>query len=228
MLNNEMQGILHGSQEAGWVLEPEAKRLLSLAGIQVPRFSWATTLREATDSAANIQYPLVAKIVSPKIIHKSDAGGVTVGIKDKTRLVDTFNRYSTFEGFAGILIEEMVTGLELIVGAKIDYQFGPVVLLGIGGTGVEIYQDTVIRMAPITATDVRSMVNGLKGKRLLTGYRGSDPVDSEQLTRLMIRFSRLLMDLEDQIESIDLNPVKCTGDQCIVADARIMLKPKTS
>ena len=228
MLNSEMQDILQGSQEAGWVLEPEAKRLLSLAGIRVPRFSWATTSREAIDSAATIRYPVVAKIVSPKIIHKSDAGGVTVGIKDKTQLVDTFNRYRTFEDFAGMLIEEMVTGFELIVGAKIDYQFGPVVLLGIGGTGVEIYQDTVIRMAPLSSTDARSMANGLKGSKLLKGYRGSDPVDIKQLTGLMVRFSELLMDLEDQIESIDLNPVKCTGDQCIVADARIMLKPKTS
>ena len=227
MLNSEIQDILHASQKAGWVLEPEAKRLLSLVGMQVPRYSWAKTSREAAEFAADIQYPLVAKIVSPKVIHKSDAGGVTVGIKDKMQLLDTFNRYSAFEGFAGMLIEEMVIGLELIVGAKIDYQFGPVVLLGIGGTGVEIYQDTVIRMAPLSSTDSRSMVNGLKGSKLLKGYRGSDPVNIEQLTHLMLRFSELLMDLEDQIESIDLNPVKCTGEQCIVADARIMLKSKT-
>ena len=227
MLNKGMQNILDGSQEAGWVLEPEAKRLLALAGLQVPRFRWAKTSREASEAAKNIRYPLVAKIVSPKVIHKSDTGGVTVGIKNDTELLDTFNRYSTFESFAGMLIEEMVTGFELIVGAKIDYQFGPVVLLGIGGTGVEIYQDTVIRMAPLSSTDARSMANSLKGSKLLKGYRGSDPVDIEQLTQMMIRFSELLMYLEDQIESIDLNPVKCTDEHCLVADARIMLKLKT-
>ena len=228
MLSGDIQDILTRSQKSGWVWEPEAKRLLSLAGINVPKFSWAKTSREAVAAGESIQYPLVAKIVSPEIIHKSDAGGVAVGIENEAQLTDVFTRYSHFAGFAGVLIEEMVSGFELIVGAKIDYQFGPVVLFGIGGTAVEVYQDTAIRMAPLSAADTRSMVNSLRGSKLLKGYRGADPVNVAQLSELMINFSRLVMDLEDRIESIDLNPVKCTGDQCIVADARIMLKAGNS
>ena len=228
MLSGDIQDILTRSQKSGWVWEPEAKRLLSLAGIKVPKFSWAKTSREAVAAGESIQYPLVAKIVSPEIIHKSEAGGVTVGIENEAHLVDVFIRYSRFEGFAGVLIEEMVSGFELIIGAKIDYQFGPVVLLGIGGTAVEVYQDTTIRMAPLSTADAQFMVNCLQGSQLLKGYRGAEPVDVAELAELMTHFSRLVMDLEDRIESIDLNPVKCTGDQCIVADARIMLKAGNS
>ncbi len=225
MLSGEIGSIIHRSKDMGWVLEPEAKRLLSLSGIGVPRFGWSKTLEEAFAAAESIQYPLVAKIVSPEIVHKSDAGGVTVGIRNDGELTEVFNRYRQFKGFAGVLIEEMVAGFELIVGAKIDYQFGPVVLFGIGGTSVEVYQDTAIRMAPLSAGDVRSMIDGLKGSELLKGYRGAEPVDISQLTDLMICFSKLVMDLGDQIESIDLNPVKCTGQECVVADARIILNP---
>jgi acyl-CoA synthetase (NDP forming) len=212
----------------GWVLEPEAKRLLSLTGISVPRFAWPKTPEEAVAAAESIHYPLVAKIVSPEIVHKSDAGGVTVGIQNDAELIEVFNRYSQFKGFAGVLIEEMVAGFELILGAKIDYQFGPVVLLGIGGTSVEVYQDTAIRMAPLSASDAREMIDGLKGSKLLKGYRGAEAVDISQLADLMIGFSKLVMDLEDLIESIDLNPVKCTGQYCVVADARIMLNPNAA
>ena len=228
MLSNDIGNIIKRSQEAGWVLEPEAKQLLSLSGINVPRFGWAKSPEEALAAAKSIQYPLVAKIVSPEIVHKSDAGGVAVGIQSDTELSEVFDRYSRFEGFTGVLIEEMVYGFELIAGAKIDYQFGPVILLGIGGTAVEVYQDTAIRMAPLSATDVRSMINSLKGSKLLMGYRGAEPVDVDQLADLMTRFSKLVMDLEDQIESIDLNPVKCTAHHCVVADARIMLNPNAA
>ena len=117
----------------------------------------------------------------------------------------------------------MLSGHELIVGAKIDYQFGPVILLGIGGTGVEIYQDTVIRMAPLRERDVPAMLGCLRGGRLLTSHRGLPGVSIPRLTEMMLRFSALVMDLGDRIESIDLNPVFCSAERCVVADARIIL-----
>jgi acyl-CoA synthetase (NDP forming) len=122
----------------------------------------------------------------------------------------------------------VVPGIELIIGAKNDYQFGPVILLGIGGTSVEIYQDAVLRMAPLSDTDVLEMVEGLAGARLLKGYRGAEPIDMEDLTRLVVRFAALVMTLADQIEAIDLNPVKCTAGACVVADARIILAEQTA
>ena len=127
-------------------------------------------------------------------------------------------------GFAGMLVEEMISGIELIVGAKVDDQFGPVVLLGIGGTGVEIYKDVTLRMAPLAVKDIESMIRCLKAHSLLEGYRGSKPVNLEELNRLLKTFSDFVMDLENLIESVDLNPVICSPTRCVVADARIMLR----
>lgn len=219
-----MQHILQSSEDLGWVLEPEAKHLFHLAGMEVPNFRWATTWDEAMIYAEQLGYPLVAKVVSPDILHKSDVGGVVVGIEDDGGLLETYQRLSKLEGFSGLLLEEPVSGIELIVGAKIDYQFGPIVLLGMGGTGVEIYKDTTIRMAPLKETDVTSMVRSLKAHPLLEGFRGSEPIGMENLKNLLITFSHLIMDLEETIESIDLNPVMCSSKRCVVADARIMLK----
>jgi len=224
MLTEDMRLIIDKARETGWILEPDAKRLLALTGLTVPDFGLAATASEAVAAAQRIGYPVAAKVVSAKILHKSEAGGVAVGVPNASHLTDIFGKFSALEGFAGLLVEEMLPGSELIVGAKVDFQFGPVILLGIGGTGVEIYQDTVIRMAPVTEKDVQAMLAGLKGARLLQGYRGAEPISVPELIRLMLAFSALVMDLENDIESIDLNPVKCTGSRCVVADARIMLR----
>jgi hypothetical protein len=223
VLRTEIKDILSASRELGWVLEPEAKRLCSLAGLTVPRFTWATGVDEVVRFAGKIGYPVAAKVVSPQVLHKSDVGGVVVDIDSDEKLREVFHRLSQITGFAGMLVEEMVSGVELIAGAKIDYQFGPVILLGVGGTGVEIYRDVTMRMAPLKPEDTTSMVRTLKAHQLLEGYRGSEPISMSELTRTMIAFSDLVMDLEELIESIDLNPLLCTADRCVVADARIML-----
>jgi succinyl-CoA synthetase beta subunit len=223
MLTNEMLDVLTASKKEGWVLEPDAKRFFSLAGLDVPKFKWAKEPEEALRFAEEIGFPVVAKVVSYKILHKSDVGGVVTMIDDRQTLEDTFTHFSNVIGFEGVIVEEMVEGIELIVGAKVDHQFGPVILLGIGGTAAEIYRDTILRMAPINQGDVESMVRGLKAHRLLEGYRGSQPINLEGLTRLIILFSNLVMDIETHIESIDLNPVICSPERCVVADARIML-----
>jgi succinyl-CoA synthetase beta subunit len=223
MGTDEILDIIASAGAAGWVLEPEAKRLMGMAGITTPRYRWAKNSDEAVTFAREIGYPVVAKVVSPRIIHKSEHGGVKVGIPGDNELRAVFERFRTLEGFAGMLVEEMVGGLELIVGAKVDEQFGPVILLGMGGTGVEIYKDATIRMAPLREQDVDSMMKGLQAHELLEGYRGAEPVNVAELRRLLLAFSGLVMDLQDRIESIDLNPVMCNGAKCIVADARIML-----
>lgn len=148
-----------------------------------------------------------------------------IGIDSDDQIKETFHRFSKLEGFVGMLVEQMVSGLELIIGAKVDYQFGPVILLGIGGTGVEIYRDTALRMAPLQERDVESMVRALKAHQLLEGFRGSEPINLQELTRMLMAFSSLVMQLEEMIESIDLNPVLCSPKRCVVADARIMLNP---
>jgi len=224
MLKKGIKEILSASRDTGWVLEPDAKRLFSIAGLEIPRFTLAATGEEAIGFAKEIGYPVVGKVVSPEVMHKSERNGVAVGIDSDGKLIETFNRFSRIEGFTGMLVEEILSGVELIVGAKVDYQFGPVVLLGVGGTGVEIYRDIALRMAPLAEKDVESMIKGLKAHQILEGYRGSEPINLRELTRLLVSFSGLVMNLQEIIESIDLNPVICSSARCIVADARIILK----
>lgn len=223
MLKNEIREVLAAARKIGWVLEPDAKGLLAAAGLSVPAYRLCADREDALRWARDIGYPVAAKVVSPQAMHKSDVGGVAVGIDGDQALAGVFTKMSRIKGFRGILVEEMVSGVELIVGAKIDYQFGPIILLGIGGTGVEIYQDTAIRMAPLAQRDVSSMVASLKARALLEGYRGSAGVDMGALTRSILAFSDLVMALGDEFESIDLNPVMCSPEACLVADARIVL-----
>jgi acyl-CoA synthetase (NDP forming) len=224
MLKKEVKAIFEKSRKWGWVLEPDAQKILSLYGFKTPKFDVAATGGEAAAIARKIGYPVVAKIVSPAVVHKSDVKGVVVGIKDDETLVRTLARLSKIDGFAGMLIAEMVRGVELIIGAKNDFQFGPMVLLGMGGVGVEIYKDVSLRMAPIKTRDAEHMIGELTARKLLTGYRGSKPVHLNALAKTIVQFSKLIMDLADVVESVDLNPVMCSPKSCIVADARIMLK----
>ena len=224
MLTEEMKEILSASKEIGWVLEPQAKRLFSLAGMDIPRFRWTNQIEEALRFAEEIGYPVVGKVVSPKVIHKSDSSGVEVGIEGEKKLREIFGRFRQIEGFTGMLVEEMISGIELIIGAKIDFQFGPVILFGLGGIWAEIYKDVALRMCPLAQKDIESMIRCLKAHQLLEGYRGTEPIHFEKLKKLLLTFSDLVMDLESLIESIDLNPVICSSTRCIVADARIMLK----
>ena len=221
---SERRRIIEAAHADGWVLEPDAKRLFKIAGFDVPRFVLARTPEEAIRFAGEIGYPVVAKVVSPRILHKSDVGGVAVGIADAGSLAEAFRRFQALDGFLGMIVEEMVAGIELILGAKIDFQFGPMVLLGMGGTGVEIYKDVSLRMAPLFEKDALAMIGGLKAQKLLTGFRGSEGVDLKMLTGTLLSFSSLVMELGEGIESIDINPLLCSSRHCVVADARIILR----
>ncbi|MDO8944881.1 MAG: acetate--CoA ligase family protein [Desulfobacterales bacterium] len=223
--HSDILQIIEAARGDGWVLEPDAKRLFSLAGFTVPRFALARNAEEARRFAREIGYPVVAKVVSPRILHKSEVHGVVVGIDDEGHLMEVFERLRGLEGFLGMLVEEMVSGgIELILGAKIDVQFGPMILLGMGGTGVEIYKDVALRMAPLVEKDALAMVGGLKARRLLEGYRGAEPVDRGKLTETLLAFSSLVMELEGRIDSVDINPLLCSAGGCVVADARIILR----
>lgn len=224
MLKKEIRDILEKSKKWGWVLEPDAQKIFSLYGFKTPKYAVATKAAQAVSMARQIGYPVVAKIVSPDVVHKSDVQGVVVGIKDDEELVRTLARLSRIDGFVGMLIAEMAKGIELIVGAKNDFQFGPMILLGMGGVGVEIYKDVSLRMAPLKTRDADHMIQELAARKLLTGYRGSEPINLNALKKTIVTFSHLMMDMQDVVESVDLNPVMCTAKSCIVVDARIMLK----
>ncbi|MBU0480551.1 MAG: acetate--CoA ligase family protein [Proteobacteria bacterium] len=216
--------MLDSARKYGWVLEPQAKEICRIGGLSVPRFIVAEKIEDCTPAAETLGFPLAAKVVSPEIVHKTEHQGVAVNINDLEKLRQVFTTFSRLPGFLGVLLEKMSTGVELILGAQNDPQFGPVVLLGIGGTSVEIYKDTTIAMAPLDKSDGEKMISGLKGRKLLEGYRGTPAVDREALVATIERFSRLSMALADHFASIDINPLFCSSEGCNVADARIILK----
>lgn len=224
MLDKEIESIVKSSRDMGWIMEPEAKRLMGLYGIEIPPYAWVRSRSEVSAAAERLGFPLAAKVVSPKVVHKSDVKGVAVGIETLEGLTAVFERFSQIDGFLGMHVEPMARGVELIIGSVVDRQFGPVVLLGVGGTSVEIYKDTAVRMAPITHSDVTEMVESLKGRALIKGYRGGPAVSMDRLSHLLVQFSRMVMDLEGHIASIDLNPVIASADACVIADARILLR----
>jgi acyl-CoA synthetase (NDP forming) len=164
--------ILEVSRRIGWVMEPYAKDLLREYRLSTTRFYWAKTATDILQGAGVVGYPLVAKVVSPKILHKSDVGGVVVGVTNEQELAEVFRKFSRLEGFEGVLLDEMVQGTEVIVGSKEDPQFGTVVVAGIGGTSVEVYKDIAIRMAPVGLEEALDAIDSLRGRRLLEGYRG--------------------------------------------------------
>ncbi len=224
MLEKDAQNIIDKSRSLGWVLEPDAKELMKSQGFDIPPNILTNSFEKADQFMNDANCPVVAKAVSKKILHKTEYRAVVTGISSSDQLKKEMARLQKLDGCETILVEHMVQGVELIVGAKNDFQFGPVIVFGIGGTSVEIYNDTAIRMAPLVENDILSMVNSLKAKAIIFGYRGKPGVNIKALTRLLVDFSLLIMDLQDDLESMDLNPVICTKDKCFIADARIILK----
>ena len=212
------------NKAAGWVLEPDAKAIMKLKGLDIPDFVLTGSFDTADRFMKKIKGPVVAKAVSKKILHKSEHHAVVTGITSSGHLKKEMTRLLKLDGCEAILVEEMVQGLEVIIGAKNDFQFGPVIVFGLGGTSVEIYNDTAVRMAPLKPEDVLSMVDSLKARELISGYRGKDGMNMGVFTDTMVKFTSLIMELEKDIESVDLNPVICTKNRCIIADARIILK----
>ncbi len=223
-MNPRVKKAITDSKSLGWIPEPLAKDLLQVYGLSTSRFVWAQSIEEALSGAREVRYPLVAKVVSPAIIHKSDVGGVVVGVRDDEHLTEVFRQFSKLPRFDGILLDEMLDGVEVIIGSQNDPQFGTVVLIGIGGTAVEIYRDVAIRMAPLSPKGALNAIHSLRGAALLTGYRGDKAVNLNKLKNLLVQFSRMAHQLREEVSSIDLNPVLCTDRKAVVADARFILR----
>ncbi|MBN2797984.1 MAG: acetate--CoA ligase family protein [Deltaproteobacteria bacterium] len=224
-MNARVEALLREARAVGWVMEPAAREILASYAVPVGRHLVATRWEEAIAGAASLGWPLVAKVVSPEIVHKADVGGVIVGITGEAALRAAWDHLSALPAFAGVLLDEQHTmGVELIVGVKIDPAFGPVVMVGLGGTAVELYRDVSIRMAPLSLESAREALAALKAFPLLTGYRGGQAVDLDALVELLLAVSEAAMALEDAVESLDLNPVFASASGAVVADARLILR----
>ena len=212
------------------LLEDEGREILDAYGFPLPESSIASTEDEAVDAANKIGYPIVMKISSPQIVHKSDAGGVKVNLTNDAEVRDGFKtimenakKYDSNAEIKGVLIVEMVKGgKEMIIGSKLEPGMGPVVMLGMGGIYVEILKDVTFRLAPLTDQEANDMISSIKTKKLLDGVRGEKPSDISKLSECIQRLSQLVTDFTE-IKELDMNPVLVMeqGEGCKILDVRI-------
>ncbi|MEM6358028.1 MAG: acetate--CoA ligase family protein, partial [Pseudomonadota bacterium] len=216
---------------AGPLAEREAKAVMHAAGLPVVEDILATDPEAASDAAARIGGRLAMKIQSPDIPHKTEAGGVAlnVSVEDASvtfgRLMNAARAYAPGARLDGVMVSPMVPdGVDCILGAKIDPVFGPVVVFGLGGIFTEILGDVAFRRAPFDAATAREMIGALKGRALLEGARGAEPVDILALSNTIARFSGLAAALGDRVESLEINPLRALPDRCVALDALIVKK----
>lgn len=211
--------------------EYESKKILAEAGIAITREDLAGTSDAAVAAAETLGYPVVLKIQSPDVPHKSDAGGVYLGAKTQEevragyhRIVKSVTTAHPEARIDGVLVQEMVSdGLEVIVGMVHDVQFGPLVMLGMGGIFVEVFKDAAFRLPPLVGDDVSEMLAELKGGALLEGLRGNQPYDVDALVECVVRFGDFVAQTAGQFSAVEMNPVmvRPCGRGIIVADALI-------
>jgi acyl-CoA synthetase (NDP forming) len=214
-----------------FLLESEAKTVCRAYGIPVTDFKVAKNDAEAVKFAQKIGYPVVLKIVSPDVIHKSDVGGVIINVKDaedvqKTyeQIMDSVKRHKPNAKIVGVLVQEMAPqSTEVIVGATKDPQFGPTLMFGLGGIFVEILKDVTFRIAPVTEDEAREMISAVKAYPLLKGYRNTPPADIEAIVEILLNTSRLVME-HQEIKELDLNPIIVYEKGAKTIDARIILE----
>lgn len=214
-----------------YLLETEAKTVCMEYGIPVTRFRLAKNEREAVKFAGEIGYPVVLKIVSPDIIHKSDVGGVIIDLKEAKNVRNAYKqilknvkKHNAKAKIVGMLVQEMApASTEVIVGAIKDPQFGPAVMFGLGGIFVEILKDVTFRVAPLTKDEACEMITEVKAYPLLKGYRNSPPADINAIVSILLSASKLVME-HQEIKELDLNPVIVYEKGAKTVDARIILE----
>ncbi len=215
--------------------EPAAKRVLAAYGLAVPR---GITVRPgALPALEGLAGPFAAKLISPDASHKSDIGGVRLGLSDAaaaTAAVREMEALAHERGLAldGVLIEQMApVGVELVIGGLIDARFGPVVMLGLGGVFVEIFGDIAFRVCPIDRLDALGMIDDLRGAALLRGARGRPPVDESRIVQALLAVGGgqgLLVENEDELTELDINPLIVSASAAVACDARIVLSRTVS
>jgi acyl-CoA synthetase (NDP forming) len=215
--------------------EIESKQLLKEVGIPTTEIKLAASAIEAADTSQKIGFPVVLKIASPDISHKSDAGGVKVGLKNKDDVASAYKEImaSVKQKFPeakieGVSVQNMARpGTEVIIGMTKDAQFGPVLMFGLGGVWVEVLKDVAFRIVPLTRRDASDMIKEIKGARLLEGYRGSEPANIAILEDMLLKVSEFV-EKTPEVKEMDLNPIFAYKDGAIAVDARVVLEAEAS
>jgi len=212
--------------------EIESKEWLKAARIPVVETKLATSKTEAMELAKQLGFPVVMKIVSPDVAHKSDAGGVKLNIQNATQagkayseILASIKKHYPRAKIVGLTVQKMAKqGIEVIIGMTKDAQFGPVIMFGLGGILVEVLKDVSFRIVPMTKRDAAEMITEIKGFPILKGYRGQDPADIPYLEELIVKVSDFV-DKNPEIKELDLNPVFAYKSGALAVDARIILEP---
>jgi acetyltransferase len=213
--------------------EHEAKQVLTAYDIAAVKTLVATTAEECSRAAQEIGFPVAIKILSHDITHKSDVGGIALNVRSApeaanqfTKIVDRVKAAKPDATIIGVTVQEMSRGgYEVIIGSKKDPTFGPALMFGMGGTGVELYRDVAVDFPPLNQALAEAMIDSTKVSRLLRGYRGKPSVDLVALQQALVKFSYLLVDFPEIVE-MDANPVQVRTDGLCVLDARIVIEPK--
>jgi len=211
--------------------EVESKELLQKAGIPVVEAKLARSKKAAISISNEMGFPVVLKISSPDVIHKSDSGGVKLGLANATQVGKAYTEIisSIKQAYAkaqieGVSVQPMAPpGVEVIVGMSKDPQFGPVLMFGLGGILVEVLKDVSFRIVPVTTRDAREMIREIKGYPVLEGYRGQQPASIPALEKLIVKVSQFV-EKNPHIKELDLNPIFAYPDKAVAVDARIILE----
>ncbi len=230
--NKDAEKIVEKIQASGRkvALPDEALAMVKLFGIDVPDYALVKTAEEAVEVSKEIGFPLVLKIASQDVLHKSDMGGVVINLRNVEEVERNYNkvlgnlkRIAPDALIGGVLIQkQMPEATHLIVGGLYDEQFGPAVMFGLGGVFVELFKDVSFRIAPITETEALEMVKEIKAYPVLSGYRGMKELAISQLIKTIVTISELISDV-DEIKEVELNPLFVYEKDTIAVDARIIL-----
>jgi succinyl-CoA synthetase beta subunit len=220
--------LIENAKRAGrHLLEPEALGLLEAYGVRVPRHAVVRSEGEALSAARSLGWPVVMKIVSPDILHKTELGGVDLNVGTESQVSESFTRLSSLTGggkrFEGIIVYPFQKhDAELSVGMVRDAQFGPVITFGLGGIWIEVFRDIAYGLAPLSTPEAEDMLDSIRAQAVLKGARNKPPADREALCRLLVSLSRMVKK-EEAIRELDLNPVFPLEKGYFIADARIIL-----
>jgi len=226
--------VLSGSKAFKILPYEQCVEILARYSIPLAKGKIASSPEEAVKITENIGYPVALKVISPQIIHKTNAKVLKLGIRNESELINAYDeiiknakQYNPNAEIQGVLVQEMIgSGTEVIVGISRDVQFGPVILFGLGGIFVEVLKDVSLRVLPITRYDAEEMIREIKGYKILEGFRGRPKADIEAIIDILLKVSNLALDLKESILEMDLNPIIVyeEGKGAYVVDVRMFFQ----
>ena len=217
----KIREIIGGIHENGYVSPDIVRQLFNCAGIPMVPEMVSESKEQLIEFANKVGYPVVAKVVGP--VHKSDVGGVALNVRSDEHLALEFDRMMQIPDATAIMVQKMISGTEVFIGAKYEQRFGHVVLCGLGGIFVEVLKDVSAGLAPLSYAEAYSMIHSLRGYKIIKGTRGQKGINEQKYAEIIVRLSTLLR-FATEIKEMDINPLLATDKEVIAVDARILIE----